>query len=418
MDINKSILFHPELGYGPDFVDPLRRISYPTVLKEALKKTIRIESLSEEMRVLYVAFTRAKEKLIITGSIRDIDRNLNRMSSALEESGDKLGEYEILKAKSYLDWIVPAVIRHIDGKALRELIKIEDTNVNLLNHPASFKVRFWNRDGVAKNASGEEETPLSTEEMLMALKEKPIQEEVLEEIERRLGFSYKYEMSTKIPTVITVTELKRKFNVELSDGDVGNMYGPRLIKKPKFLEEIKGLTPAEKGTAMHAVLQRLDLSKVESKGEIQKQIEVLIEKMLISVEEGKSVRVEKLMKLFKTELGQRMVKAHALNKLKREIPFHMEINSTDIDKNLPEDIYGEEKIILQGIIDCYFEENGKIILVDYKTDAVKDGDVDVLVQKYKSQLDYYARALNETLKTKVSESYLYLFSIDEATKVE
>ncbi|MGV8983075.1 helicase-exonuclease AddAB subunit AddA [Clostridium sp.] len=418
MDINKSILFHHELGYGPDYVDPIRRISYPTVLKQALKKKIKIESLSEEMRVLYVAFTRAKEKLIITGSMRNIEKNIARMSSSLEESTEKLGEYEILKAKSYLDWIVPSVIRHEDGKMLRELIGIEDDNVNLLNHPSSWQVRFWNRDDIVKVQEIQEETTVSTEEKLWNLQEKITDDQNLEEIDKRLGFKYKYEMATKMPTVLTVTELKRKFNVELTQGDSETMYMPKLISKPKFLEKSKGLTPAEKGTAMHAVVQRLDLSKVENKSEIEAQIQIYMEKLLMSEQEGKSVRTEKIVKLFKTELGQRMVKAHSLNTLKREVPFHMEISSSEIYKNLPIDIYGEEKIMLQGIIDCYFEENGEIILVDYKTDSVKNGEVSALVEKYRSQLDYYARALEATLQKKVKESYLYLFSIDKAVKVE
>ncbi|MGK0468141.1 helicase-exonuclease AddAB subunit AddA [Clostridium sp.] len=417
MDINKSILFHQELGFGPDFVDPLRRISYPTVLKEALKKTIRIESLSEEMRVLYVAFTRAKEKLIITGAMRNIEKNLVRMSSALSENGEKLGEYEILKAKGYLDWIVPAIIRHEDGKPLRELIGIDDNNESLLKHPASFEIRFWNREEVTKNQKAEENAIVSTQEKLSLLNESENQKELQDAIDKRLGFVYKYEMSTKMPTVLTVTELKRKYNQEITEGPSDNMYKPRLIKKPKFLEEIKGLSPAEKGTAMHAVLQRLDLTKVASISEIRAQIDIYIEKMLISEEEGKSVRVEKLVRLFKTPLGQRMVSAYGQNKLKREIPFHIEINSTEIDKTLPIEIYGEEKIILQGIIDCYFEENGVIILVDYKTDKVGNGEVSLLVEKYKSQLDYYARAINQTLETQVGASYLYLFSIDEAVEV-
>lgn len=420
MDINKSILFHHELGYGPDYVDPVRRISYPTILKEALKKKIKIESLSEEMRVLYVAFTRAKEKLIITGAMKNIERNLNRMSSSLEEANEKLGEYEILKAKSYLDWIVPTIIRHSDGKPLRELIEIEDNNVNILNHPANFEVRFWNRDHIVKatNVKEEEEIAASTGEKLKELKENEAVHELAEEIEKRLGFKYKYEKSTKMPTVLTVTELKRKFNTELEEGTSSNMYMPKLISKPKFLEEAKGLTPAEKGTAMHSVVQGLDLTKVATVSEINAQIDILIEKRLISSEEGKSVRREKLIKLFKTPLGQRMVKAFEGNLLKREVPFHMEISSTDIDKSLEEDIYGEEKIMLQGIIDCYFEENGEIILVDYKTDSVKDGEVNSITQKYKSQLDYYARALKATLGKQVKESYLYLFSSDEAVEVK
>jgi ATP-dependent helicase/nuclease subunit A len=418
MDINKSILFHHELGYGPDYVDPIRRISYPTILKQALKKKIKIESLSEEMRVLYVAFTRAKEKLIITGAMKNIERNLNRMSSSLEESGEKLGEYEILKAKSYLDWIVPSIIRHEDGKPLRELIEIEDSNVKLLSHPASFEVRFWNRDHIVKVASEEEEISISTGEKLKVIQEETTEGQFTEEIEKRLGFKYKYEKSTKMPTVLTVTELKRKFNVELTEGTSSNMYMPRLISKPKFLEETKGLTPAEKGTAMHSVVQRLDLTKVETVSEIDAQIQILIEKRLISSEEGKAVRREKLVKLFKTSLGQRMVKAYKLNLLKREVPFHMEISSTDIDKSLAKDIYGEEKIMLQGIIDCYFEEAGEIILVDYKTDSVKGGEVNNIIEKYKSQLDYYGRALKATLGTQVKESYLYLFSSDEAVEVK
>ena len=221
-----------------------------------------------------------------------------------------------------------------------------------------------------------------------------------------------------MPTVLTVTELKRKFNVELTEAASENMYQQKLISKPKFLEDIKGLSPSERGTAMHSVVQRLDLTKVATVSEIDAQIQIYVEKLLMSKEEAKAIRTEKLVKLFKTELGQRMVKAHSLNLLKREVPFHMEINSTEIYKNLSIDIYGDEKIILQGIIDCYFEENGEIILVDYKTDSVKNGEVEPLVEKYKSQLDYYARALKATLGKTVKESYLYLFSIDEAVEVK
>ena len=447
MDINKSILFHHDLGYGPDYVDSIRRISYPTVLKQALKKTIKIESLAEEMRVLYVALTRAKEKLIITGSMRNIEKNLSRMSSSLDENSEKLGEYEILKGKSYLDWIIPAVIRHVDGKPLRERIEIEDNTGNLIDHPASFSVRFWNRENVKKIEPMDEELIESAEERLSKLYKKTkhdksidnedidnklndnnvrddvirdiiIKDRVIKEIEKRLGYVYKYEASTKMPTVLTVTELKRKFNVEITEGESSNMYAPRLINKPKFLDEAKGLTPAERGTAMHSVVQRLDLSKVATLSEIEIQTGILVEKMLISKEEAKGIRSDKLIKLFKTELGQRMIKAFKLNLLKREVPFHMEINSTDIDKSLDVQIYADEKIILQGIIDCYFEEDGQIILVDYKTDLVKNGGAGLLVDQYRSQLDYYKKAIQVTLEKQVKESYLYLFSIDEAVEVK
>ena len=196
------------------------------------------------MRVLYVALTRAKEKLIITGSIRNIDKNLSRMSSSLDESGEKLGEYEILKGKSYLDWIIPAVIRHVDGKPLRERIQIEDENLHLLSDHSSFIVRFWNRENIKKDEQMDKETLVSSaEERLSLLKKKNIydklvddglskeelltgklsEDKLMAEIEKRLGFVYKYEKSTKMPTVLTVTELKRKSNALLTEADSCNM---------------------------------------------------------------------------------------------------------------------------------------------------------------------------------------------------
>jgi len=140
---------------------------------------------------------------------------------------------------------------------------------------------------------------------------------------------------------------------------------------------------------------------------------------LLTEKEIKVLRPIKIQLFFNSSLGKRMLYAYNNNYMvQRELPFFTEVCSTEVDKSLPKEIYENEMVRLQGIIDCYFEEDGEIILVDYKTDSVKNGDAGELVEKYKSQLDYYARALKATLGKTVKESYLYLFSTDEAVEVK
>ncbi|MDF2672385.1 MAG: ATP-dependent helicase/nuclease subunit [Clostridiales bacterium] len=417
MDLNKSILLHQSLGFGPDYVDFKRRISYPSITKQALRKKIKLENLSEEMRILYVAFTRAREKLIITGSIKDVEKTSQRWISTLDSKEQKLPEYEVYKAKSYLDWICPAVLRHKNCQELREIAGIEKNNSEaLIEDESQWKVKYWTREEVLESMG--DSSQVIQKEQSKQIASGPVQDngassqeihysEYWEEIQKRLSWEYKYKMSSKLPTKLTVTELKRRFNADLNDENSTHVFTPGIVKKPGFLEEEKAMTGAEKGTIMHLIMQHLDLNRVSSSEEIGEQIEKMILDEMLTEKQAKSARIDRLEDFFKSELGQRMLKAICV---KREVPFFIQLKSTEVYPSLPGEKYSDETILLQGIIDCYFEEEGEIVLVDYKTDYVNNENISSIKEKYKTQIDYYTMALERMTGMRVSGKYIYLFS--------
>ena len=406
-DLNNRVLFHRELGYGPDFVDIEKRVTYPTVLKQSLKKKIKMETLSEEMRILYVALTRAKEKLILTGAVRDIDKAIKKWSYSIGRNDIKLPENEVLSAKNYLDWICPSIIRHKDTNGFREEEDFEEND--FIYDESQWEVKFYNRKDLKLR---EEESDEDEEEINLDNIGK--HGEFYEEIKRRLEWEYDYIEASKLPTLLTVTEVKRMNESEVSSEYSQMMYSPKLVKKPAFLEKNKKLTGAEKGTAVHAVMQKLNYNRDLTSEEIKLQIKEMVDKELITLEQADSVDIEKIMRFFKSDIGKRIIKS---DKVYREVPFHILLNISDIYSELKDDEnkkakYKDEKITLQGIIDCYFEENDEIVLIDYKTDYIKSGDEDSIKNKYKVQLEYYEKAIEQITGKKVKEKYLYLFYND------
>jgi ATP-dependent helicase/nuclease subunit A len=456
MDLNKKILLHHDLGFGPDYIDVLKRITYPTIVKQAIKKKILLESLSEEMRILYVALTRAKEKMIITGTVNDIQKYCDKWSDSASSEDEKIPEYYILKGRSYLDWIVSALMRHSDCKALREAAGFEDYEIKgLLQHDSKWQMHFWDRSSIEEDEQKSEvedeeldifekidrlinknhidvddtdidmEDDITDEEISNIRKmQRQKNKEYRQLIEKRLDFKYEFIECTELPTAITVTELKRRLNAQTIDTEKFSkeLYVPKLLKKPSFLEETKGLSAAERGTAMHDVMQYLDLNRVGSREEILKQLNELVYKQLITEEQSAATRIDKVLKFFNSSLGRRIIKADAEGKLRKEVPFSYEISCTEVYRELCnpkyQGRYDNETIKLQGIIDCYFEEDGKIILLDYKTDYVENGEVQPIIERYRNQIKYYVRALEFKSDKEVSEKYLYLFSIDKVVEVE
>jgi len=436
MDMNKSVLFHHSLGFGPDYVDYERRISYPTIIKQAIRKKIKIESLSEEMRILYVALTRPKEKLIITGAVTDINKAVKKWSASLIEMEEKLSQDMILRSKSYLDWIGLSLMRHKDGSVLREIAWEEDERpgeaYDILKDESKWHIKTIRREEVLKGkirevledeAIEEDLTLLELEAKVLAegdLKnEEPLENNSInidlnkvyskysEEIDRRLSFKYKYEESSVMPAKFSVTELKRQFSIV--DEDAEKMFLPKLIKKPSFLEDTKGLSAAEKGTAMHSAMQHLDFKGDLTEAGIRKQIEAMVINEILTEKEEESIKVKRLGNFFKTDLAKRMLSSEVM---RREFTFQVQLKSTDIFKELEEDIYSDEVILLQGAIDCYFEESDGLVLLDFKTDYV-DNNVDEIRDRYKVQIEYYTKALEKITGKRVKEKYLYLFYSNE-----
>lgn len=412
-DMNRSILYHVKLGYGLDFIDSKRRLTYPTIVKQALKKKIKLETLSEEMRILYVAFTRAKEKLIITGLINNLENGLSKWCRTLSED-EKVPEYSIMGAKNYLDWICPAVMRHRDGAPLRDAAGCDISNIKDDN--SKWNVSLWD----AVELTGEEyDNGLEDIDVLKEIENanETLGESCLkEEVYRRLGWKYTYIESSKIPAKISVSEIKRRLYDEMLDENsvlMEEVHQSVALRKPAFMEKKKKLTPAERGTLMHLVMQIIDISKTSSIEDINDEITRLKIKEFITEEQSKAIDTGRVYEFFNSELGIRIRNS---SKLKREFPFYIEISSTKIYKELQEDIYDKEKVLLQGIIDAYFEENGEIVLIDYKTDYVSD--VEAVKEKYKIQLSYYSRALEEITGLKVKEKYLYLFYNGSTIKMD
>ncbi len=404
-DMSKSVLLHYDLGIGPDYVNFKRRISYPTIFKNAIKKKIKIESLSEEMRILYVAMTRAKEKLIITGAVNDLTKATVKWASEVGSDEEKVPENVILNGKNYLDWICPPVMKHKDGEVLRKQTNMELDYFSQVQDNSRWKVLLWKRDEIVKNGEGIEkiiennEGQDKLEDILFEIESKLPRTEYYKEIDRRLSWKYKYKDSNLMPSSISVTELKRQYNTE--EDYSTNLFPEGLKKRPAFMEEKKTLTPSERGTAMHNVMQRIDFHLGVDNLSIKKQMDKMIFKEFITENQAKAVDISKIARFFESKIGKRMLSS---KNIKREIPFVVRLKANDIYKGT-----SEEYIMLQGAIDCYFEEEDGIILVDYKTDYVTYENVDTVVEKYREQLKYYSFALEKITGKSVKEKYLYLF---------
>ena len=404
MDLNKNILFHEELGLGPELVNLEKRLSYSTLPKEAIKQRIKLETLSEEMRILYVAFTRAKEKLIITGSTSDLKKWCKKSCSAASLNKEEILSSEVLKGKSYLDWMGMALCKHKDGNLLRELA--ETVDINIKNDLSTWEIKFWSKSQIIVDKNLEAVDKIKKENLLIRCRCSTVDKE----IERRLGFSYRFKEATSIKSNFSVSDLKKKNQEELEDGYINEKYKMKLEIKPKFLQEEKGLTSAQKGTAMHFVMQKLDLARISTLDEIKLQLKELVDRELLSKEEFKGIKANKIINFFKSTLGKRMLEANTKEfKIYRELPFYTEISPVDIEEGLSENVK-DEKVRLQGVIDCFFYEGDNIILLDYKTDYVEEGNEEEMIKKYTVQINYYREALRKITGKDVAESYLYLFS--------
>ena len=407
-DMSKSILLHQDLGFGPDVVDHKLRISWPSAAKQAIREKIRMETISEEMRILYVALTRAREKLIITGVVNDAAKSAVKWMAAADTKEQKLPDYEMLKSMTYLDWIAPALMRHKACGGLRNILPVgSGFSGVLIDDPSTWRFELADKRDVISGKRTEEEDETGFVKWLESLETSDETKEFSDEIERRLGWKYPYEKAANVQAKFSVTEIKRRFDPQLSEEN-GNPPGflPALIKKPMFLEEKKGLTAAEKGTALHFVMQRLDYMNPD----IETQIENMATRDLLTRQQVESIDTSKIRRFLDSDLGKRML---ASDRISREAPFNIEIPCCELYKELESETCGTETILLQGVIDCFFEESDGIVLIDYKTDYVPTGKEEIIKDRYKLQISYYTRALETITGKKVKERYIYLFSNGE-----
>ena len=417
MDFRKDVLYHHELGYGPQIVDFERRISYPSIAKEALKCKINIENISEEMRILYVALTRAKEKLIITASIKDIEQTIHKWSSNISNE-KRVSKYDILNGKNYLDWMMPAVIKHRDLESIREKYNI-CTRISLEDE-SRWSVKTWVRDDIDFEKHEKE----GIREVLNNIDLSQSDTQYYDQIQNKLNFEYPYLGVVKKAASISVTEIKKRQEEYEEQDELSNLYKMKTtLKKPKFLSEAQTkekITGARRGTIVHLIMEVLDFNKVKTESEIKAQIEDLIKRRVITEKESKVLSPRKILKFFKSPIAKRILSS---NFVKREQKIYTQVKMNDIYLNDDifknnREIYEDESVMLRGVIDLYFEEDDGLVILDYKTDWIDNNNKKEIIHKYKKQLEIYAEVLSTLTGKKIKEKYLYLFSIDEQVKIE
>lgn len=424
-DLNSSILLHQELGFGPDMVDLDKRTITPSLPKMAIRQKLRLETLSEEMRILYVAFTRAREKLIITGCVKDIKKKCAAWCSIAAADDDKLPSYNMMQALTYLDWIGPSVARHDSAGVIRKIGEADD-GMSLLSDDSVWEVRFWGK-GVSsvKKVDAEDESGikdwLDSAKVNMSLEQytkgSPADHETAEFI-KSLEWVYPYHYLTSIPAKISVTELKRRFMQEEQSESAAPFVQP-MIERPLFMEPEKGLSAAHRGTVMHFVMQHLELGKLsgidndeELLNEIRSQLSSMKERELLTQAEAESVRPQAVAAFFGSSAGKLMLDMH--RSVHRETAFNIEVRISEIYGSMSSRQTSDiDAMLLQGVIDCWIETEAGLVLLDYKTDFVPAGGSDVIKQRYKVQIDYYTKALEKITGRKVVKRYLYLFSSGE-----
>lgn len=380
-DLNDSILIHQDLGFGPKFIDSVNRIEYPTLAKEALKLKLETELISEEMRVLYVALTRAKEKLIITGVTKGFEKKCKEKEELLflyqKQDTNKIEERLLKKYVSYLDWLV------------------------LLNlkAPQQEKIKFFvHKVEKSKGEQSEENHEEVAENKKIDIKE-------LDNIKKVLSWKYKYNVLAKVPTKTSVSKLKEIKQKEEQDIDLEELLSKEKVHKyetPSFMvKENRTITSSRKGTLVHLCIQKLDETKEYKEQDIKNLINELVNKEIILKEEAEQIPVTGLVKYVQSDLWKELKAAKEIHK---EEPFYMLIPANRIDESYPKD----EKVLVQGIIDLYYiNKNDELVLVDYKTDYVQKGEEQKLIDKYKEQLNLYKEALENSLGRKVNKVLIY-----------
>ncbi|NPC92126.1 helicase-exonuclease AddAB subunit AddA [Bacillus sp. WMMC1349] len=408
MDLNKPYLLDKELGFGTKFIHPKWRISYPTLPLIAMKKKMRRELLSEELRVLYVALTRAKEKLYLIGTVKDKEKSLTKWRSAASQKEWLLPDFERFQAKSFIDFIGPALMRHRD----MEDASLHPLNDEISHHPACFAVNWLSPSEL--QAEDQVQTEVGKQELLALIKKgQPIDGTFAyqNEVQTRLTWSYSHQDATQVRTKQSVSEIKRQKEYDDEYGDrslVRQAPKVSMYSRPAFMMT-KGLTPAERGTAMHTVMQHLPLTHVYEKDELGCFLNMLVEKEILTGEQREIIDEADILAFFDTDVGEKLQSAAWVE---REIPFSMTLPSEEIYP----DLNTADPILIQGMIDCLFETEEGIYLLDYKTDRIHDkfrnGFTEaepILRKRYETQIQLYARAVETIIKRPLAGRILYFF---------
>lgn len=382
-DTTESMVIHPQSGVGIKYKDEI--LKYDSIQRKATGLTIKNSSVSEELRILYVAMTRAREKLIITAGKQDPYKYIADVGSKITSS--RLTPFVVKSFKSFSDWIVACALLHPSGQKWREIaccnVKVNNT-ADLL--PWKLSIDFTNDDNV------DVEDDALNDNMPIA----DVDNEFLQKFKQRISHKYKNEQLLNLPQIVFASELTHKENPVFN----------KLLNKPKFISN-QNSSGADVGTAFHKFMQHCSI--VNAKENFKAEVELLVNNGYLTQKQAELLNTDKIIDFLNSPLVDRVVLS---DEYYREYQFMVKIHSSQYDSNLKN---LNQQILMKGAVDLVFVEDNELVLVDYKTDRVKD--VNSLKEIYSKQLELYKSAMEQSTGLKVKEMYFYSVHLNQQLKL-
>ena len=392
-DAKEPMLFHPKLGAGPRGFDPARRLRYPTLARDAVQQTLNSETKSEAMRLLYVGMTRAEKKLIMTCTMKDAASGLAKLAMACALP---LSPQTVENQNCTGKWIALAALMRPEGGQLRSLANWDvPIDRSLIGVP-------W-QINVISGTNYERVPTISTSPYI----EKPETAAITaEELLTRYLWQYP-QTAADVPSKLTATSLKNRFlDAEVQEDAPKALLPDMVFDPPVFLQGERPLTAAQKGSALHLAMQFFDYSKTENMTDIENELEKLKAMEILTPEQVAVIDGIRILRLFESDLGRALRQNPTL---RREFKFSLLVPAADYYNDIDEN----EQVLLQGVVDAFFETDEGLTVVDFKTDRVTPDTIAARAEEYRPQLDAYARALSTITGKPIARRILWFFSINQ-----
>lgn len=415
-DMSAPALLHKSLGFGTRWIDPDKRMSVPTLPYLAIKEQMKKDALDEEMRILYVALTRAREKLILIGSVRNLSGRAHQWASMITEHAWTLPGYCRSSAMTFLDWIAPCVMRHRSAALLHELTGESPESGMVFNDPSLWAVHVVPMSGLVQSAERPPHEEYDKLERIRHWQTVASHSGIQDEVARRLTWRYPQAAATVYMAKQTVTEIKSQQDY-FSTGQDDRLLSRRSSRiggeRPRFMQQ-SGLSPAERGTALHVLMQHLNMNESADVEAVRLQGRTLVEKEILTPDQEAGLNYEAISDFLHTPIGKKM---RAAQKMMRECPFSLVLDAKKVYPSWTGGTEGTEQVLIQGVIDCIIDEPEGLILLDYKTDRLsgrfpnRESAVAEMKRRYLMQLDLYRLAIEKIWRRPINQVGLYAFDI-------
>lgn len=429
MDTKTPLIIHSDYFVGAKYRNTKKRCGNDSFVRKAMAALMITESIAEELRIFYVGLTRAKEKLVMTGVTSDVPALVKKYESIARRKEDRLSFANVHTARNYLDLIVMSLMRNdVFESAMKSVRKRMDKKgenvisgeyvraVTVAKPEISLKVKVYDFESIlVHHLQSDLECRMDRGRLFEQWENASADSR--EELYYNLTWEYEHSDITRQKAKLSVTEIKRIYETDYEPSDVIKRdaavienYEPPM---PHFLADDIPMNAAEKGTWVHKTMELFDFVNVRTKEQVSDCLEAMRKEGRIPEETREFITDEKVYAFIASPLGKRICKAAEEGHFYKEKQFVAGVPANKILKGKDNDL-----VIVQGIVDAYFREGDTLVLIDYKTDKIKSGQEELLVERYDTQLRYYKDTLEQLTGLKVAETYIYSFALDKAIKME